>query len=166
MYREFGRLVGWGGVEYAKSLFTMGLNIIKRGHLQAAVGNPEWLRMGSKWLSSPSPDKQIGHLTYSTPLRHLLGCTGGQRGPIRSIGWSGQVLAPNMIALSVLFKLFSCQTSTQTDFILKLQEGNDGGSNALIQYFLKPFIQMINIDRIIRVKQQYLRQINGMPTND
>ena len=68
------------------------------------------------------------HVTSNISLWHLQRETGNGRGPIQSIGWSCQALAP-IIVPTTFFKILLWQRSAKPYFVLKVLES--GGCNSI-----------------------------------
>ena len=91
------------------------------------------------------PATEVVKWPCNTQFWLLLGLTGDRRSPIEPDGWSCHVKSSRrMIVLAVIFKLLSRQTSTQSCFILEVQENGSWGSIAPRWQYLKPFKQCAN----------------------
>ena len=89
---KFRRPVGWGCR-------------IRRLHNEATCWS--WVEICNTWerVKQSLTWQLSGQVTYNTPLWPLLGMTGGWTGPIQSIGWSRQALAPICLVPTVFFHL-------------------------------------------------------------
>ena len=108
----------WGKRNTKSTLLCLGWSLMRVTLLLSALTAAPLLLVGpgrqfrilvAEQSVTPQPkwSRDLQRLLY-----HLLGEMGVQRDPIRSINWSCQALAPNMIVPTIFFKLLLWQTSS------------------------------------------------------